>query len=93
MSNEGQEASDLDTCQQCGLQVTFDEKGFCPECGKRTIHQDPNQQNSEANSPSSDGLFSEGFFGLLEKGPIGWILFGLIGGILYGAYKTLMGEN
>ncbi|MFZ1864248.1 MAG: hypothetical protein WAU39_08515 [Polyangiales bacterium] len=37
---------------------------------------------------SRDGLFSDGFFGLLNKGPIGWIIFGFVAGALYAAWQT-----
>lgn len=46
-------------------------------------------QPSRSSARASDGLFSEGFFGLLNKGPIGWIIFGLAAGLLYGAYQSL----
>lgn len=49
-----------------------------------------NQGSTNLPPPTrSNGLFSDGFPGLLNKGPIGWIIFGLAAGILYGMYESL----
>src|SRR5687767_10770855 len=99
------EYSERNFCKHCGWERTYIEQmGYLcigpvedqPIASHQAVThlteqmpmETPTDESTKSNS--SDGLFSDGFFGLLNKGPIGWIIFGLLGGVLYGMYKSVL---
>ena len=78
-------------CSGCGSAVPTSQLmgSYCVECARK--RRPDRVSGSSSPTPTGDGLFSEGFSGLLNKGPIGWMLFGLIGGILWAVFQALSG--